>query len=52
MIPAWLLSFLVNALALASFCTLCAEELNQVYEENDDVEDMIGRLSRPFLIVR
>ena len=30
-------------------CTSGSEERRGVYEENDDVEDMIGRLSRPFL---
>ena len=34
---------------LGFFFYPCAEERKAVYEENDDVGDMIGRLLRPFL---
>ena len=51
MISARVLSVLVNTLVLDFSCTSGSEERKGVYEENDDVEDMIGRLSRPFLIL-
>ena len=52
MIPARVLPVLVNALVLASFRAPGTEERKGAYEENDEVEDVIGRLSRPFLFLR
>ena len=51
MISARVLSVLVNALVLASLWSPGTEERKGVYEENDDVDDMIGKLSRPFLFL-
>ena len=50
-ISARVLLDLVKGLVLAFSCALDPEERKGFYEENVDVEDMIVRLSRPFLIL-
>ena len=51
MISARVLSDLVDALALASFCTPCGKNGKGVYEESDDVEDVTGDASRVLLVL-